>query len=182
MFFSLFFTAVQAVYFHCVARYTVLHLIYPPPPYSHSKTVPFLSGKYRGAAHSACNLLLKIDPRQHTTPVVFHNLRGYDSHFLVANLGSSAYKEHYVDRNGHPQVKTVGGVSVIANNMERFMSFTWNRFRFIDSYQFLSASLDRLASSTPDDALLLSSTLDNHCLLKRKGMESYARIMFLWVS
>ena len=66
--------------------------------------------------------------------------------------------------------------------MERFMSFTWNRFRFIDSYQFLSASLDRLASSTPDDALILSSTLDNHRLLKRKGMESYARILFLWVS
>ena len=48
------------------------------------------TGKFRGAAHNACNLLLKIDPRQHVTPVVFHNLRGYDSHFLIANLGKSA--------------------------------------------------------------------------------------------
>ena len=129
----------------------------------------YFLGKYRGAAHNACNLLLKIDPRQHVTPVVFHNLRGYDSHILIANLGKSAYKQNYVDRNGHMQTKVVGGVSVIANNMERFMSFTWNRFRFIDSAQFLSASLDRLVSATPDDAFTFSSTLDNHHLLKRKG-------------
>ena len=73
------------------------------------------------------------------------------------------------------RTKVVGGVSVIANNMERFMSFTWNRFRFIDSCQFLSASLDRLVSATPDDAFTLSSTLDNHHLLKRKG-ENISRL------
>ena len=133
------------------------------------------TGKFRGAAHNACNLLLKIDPRQHVTPVVFHNLRGYDSHFLIANLGKGAYKQNYVDRNGQMRTKVVGGVSVIANNMERFMSFTWNRFRFIDSAQFLSASLDRLVSATPDDAFIFSSTLDQHQLLKRKG-ENISRL------
>ena len=147
------------------------HLFHFPP--DSLQVLSLLSGKYRGAAHSACNLLLKIDPRQHTTPVVFHNLRGYDSHFLVANLGASAYKEHYVGRNGHPQVKTVGGVSVIASNMEKFVSLTWNRFRFIDSCQFLSASLDRLVTATPDDAFILSSTLVNHRLLKRKGKRPF---------
>ena len=109
------------------------------------------------------------------TPVVFHNLRGYDSHFLIANLGKSAYKQNYVDHNGQMRTKVVGGVSVIANNMERFMSFTWNRFCFIDSAQFLSASLDRLVSATPDDAFIFSSTLDQHQLLKRKG-ENISRL------
>ena len=136
--------------------------------------------KYRGAAHNACNLLLKIDPRQYRTPVVFHNLLGYDSHFLIANLGKSAYKQNYVVRNGLPQTKIVGDVSVIANNMERFMSFTWNRFHFIDLCQFLSASLDRLVSTTPDDAFTLSSTfyvvLNSACLTFLLSFYIYKRL------
>ena len=42
-----------------------------------------ITGKYRGAAHSACNLKLRLSPKTTTIPVVFHNLRGYDSHLLM---------------------------------------------------------------------------------------------------
>ena len=35
-----------------------------------------ITGKYRGAAHSACNLKLRLSPTTTTIPVVFHNLRG----------------------------------------------------------------------------------------------------------
>ena len=35
-----------------------------------------LTGKYRGAAHSVCNAKLRINPKTHQIPVVFHNLRG----------------------------------------------------------------------------------------------------------
>ncbi|XP_065639659.1 uncharacterized protein LOC136072381 [Hydra vulgaris] len=38
-----------------------------------------ITGKYRGAAHSDCNLQFKI-PK--FIPVLFHNLSGYDSHLL----------------------------------------------------------------------------------------------------
>ena len=38
-----------------------------------------ITGKYRGAAHNACNLLLQLSPKTTTIPVIFHNLRGYDS-------------------------------------------------------------------------------------------------------
>ena len=38
------------------------------------------SGKYRGAAHSACNLKLK---EKKFIPVLFHNLKGYNSHIFI---------------------------------------------------------------------------------------------------
>ena len=38
-----------------------------------------ISGKFRGAAHFSCNANLKITKK---VPVIFHNLRGYDSHLI----------------------------------------------------------------------------------------------------
>ena len=42
-----------------------------------------ITGKYRGAAHSQCNLKLKI-PRK--IPIIFHNLEGYDGHLIFREL------------------------------------------------------------------------------------------------
>ena len=42
-----------------------------------------ITGEYRGAAHNACNLKLRLNPKTTSIPVVFHNLRGYDSHLLM---------------------------------------------------------------------------------------------------
>ena len=42
-----------------------------------------ITGKYRGSAHQECNLKLKIEPDKIKIPVIFHNLRGYDSHFIM---------------------------------------------------------------------------------------------------
>ena len=39
-----------------------------------------VTGKFRGAAHNSCNLNFKLTGK---IPVVFHNLRGYDSHFIM---------------------------------------------------------------------------------------------------
>ena len=41
------------------------------------------TGKYRGAAHSICNLRYKI-PKE--IPVVFHNGSTYDYHFIIKQL------------------------------------------------------------------------------------------------
>ena len=38
-----------------------------------------ITGKYRGAAHSQCNLKLKIPKK---LPIIFHNLEGYDGHII----------------------------------------------------------------------------------------------------
>ena len=44
------------------------------------------TGRYRGAAHNSCNLKYR---KPNFTPVVFHNLSGYDSHLFIKNLGFS---------------------------------------------------------------------------------------------
>ena len=41
------------------------------------------TGKYRGAAHSMCNLRYKI-PKE--IPLVFHNGSTYDYHFIIKEL------------------------------------------------------------------------------------------------
>ena len=56
-----------------------------------------ITGKYRGAAHSTCNLKLRLNPKTTTMPVVFHNLRGYDSHLLmqaISRVGGGADELH----------------------------------------------------------------------------------------
>ena len=63
-----------------------------------------VTGEYRGAAHNVCNLQYRISNK---VPVIFHNLRGYDSHFIIQKLG-----EFGLD------------ISVIPTNSEKYMSFT----------------------------------------------------------
>ena len=61
----------------------------------------------------------------------FHNLRGYDSHLIMQVISGMK-----------------GNLSCIANNMEKYISFSLGRqIRFLDSLQFLNASLDKLVKS-----------------------------------
>ena len=90
-----------------------------------------ITGKFRGAAHNVCNRsYFRINPKKAIIPVVFHNLRGYDSHHLMQEIAA-------VDAN----------LKCIPNNMEKYISFSLGNLRFIDSFQFLLSSLDSLVSS-----------------------------------
>ena len=42
-----------------------------------------VTGKYRGAAHNECNFKLRLNAKTVPIPIVFHNLKGYDAHFLM---------------------------------------------------------------------------------------------------
>ena len=42
-----------------------------------------ITGKYRGASHWSCNINLKLSKIIH---VIFHNLRGYDSHLIIKEV------------------------------------------------------------------------------------------------
>ena len=57
-------------------------------------------------------------------------------------------------------------INVIANGLEKYMSFTiYNNLRFINSFQFLSSSLDSLVKNlSKDDSKYLSQEFDNSVL------------------
>ena len=62
-----------------------------------------LTGKFRGAAHESCNLNLKLTKK---VPVIFHNLRGYDSHLIFNELDKFDVK-----------------IKVIPNGLEKYVAF-----------------------------------------------------------
>lgn len=63
-----------------------------------------LTGVYRGAAHSKCNMKYQVSK---SVPVVFHNL-DYDSHFLLERLANLIE----------------GRISIIPKNCEHYVAFT----------------------------------------------------------
>ena len=46
-----------------------------------------ITRKFRGSAHQECKLKLRIKPEDIKIPIIFHNLRGYDSHFIMQQIG-----------------------------------------------------------------------------------------------
>ena len=87
-----------------------------------------ITGKYRGCALENLTKILKLVKK---VPVIFHNLKCYDSHLIFKELNKFNRK-----------------ISVIPNGLEKRMSFSLNRnIVFIDSMLFLSSSLDKLAKN-----------------------------------
>ena len=59
-----------------------------------------ITGKFRGSAHQEYNLKLRIKPENIKIPIIFHNLRGYDSHFIMQQIGEIANKHGYTNKKG----------------------------------------------------------------------------------
>ena len=125
------------------------------------------SNNYRGAACYDCNL--KYNYKNWKIPVIAHNLRGYDSHFIIRAL--------------HRGIKKI---TCIPSNREKYMSFEFQGLRFIDSMSFLNTSLQRLTETllkshgpsafpTTRSLLTADSELDERRfhLLLRKGVYPY---------
>ena len=121
-----------------------------------------ITGKYRGSAHNSCNLQLRFDPDNIKIPVIFHNLKGYDSHFIIKKLGKNF------------------NIGVIAQNFEKYISFTIDALKFLDSFQFMSSSLDKLSNNLTKDKFIYTDlefkdqTPTELELLKKKGVYPYS--------
>ena len=133
-----------------------------------------ISGQYLFAACNNCNLTLKMPNRKRKVtkddngneskkakldehavkkfflPVVFHNLKSYDAHFVIKH-----FKKQYTARRNDSDVnnettddmdETYGDIRVTPLNSEKYLSFQVGNLRFIDSIQFLSTKLENLVS------------------------------------
>ena len=68
-------------------------------------------------------------------PVIFHNLRGYDSPLIIKEICKFDVKE-----------------SVIPNGLQKCMAFTIDtNLVFVDSMQFMNSSLDPLVKNLSDN-------------------------------
>ena len=96
-----------------------------------------IAGKFRGAAHWncsinlshwSCNINLQLTKK---VRVIFHNLRGCNSHLIFYELKKFDVKIH-----------------VIANRLQKYMPFNLNKnLKFIDGMQFMNSSLDKLVKN-----------------------------------
>ena len=88
-----------------------------------------MTGKCRGTAHKECVSKIQIDPRKLKIPVVFHNLRGYDSHFIMQKIGGIVSKNMYLKDGKEIRMN----INVIPNNQEKYMAFMLgDHLNFID--------------------------------------------------
>ena len=138
------------------------------------------TGFYRGPAYSLCNLRYKIPSY---IPVMFHNLSGYDAHLFIRELGGHATDmeviaknkdyisfsikvpvDSYIDKNGEEKDKLI-------------------RLRFINSFKFMSCSLNSLTKNLVRGGKKLFGLEDyselQYSLLTRKGVYPYQYI-FSW--
>ncbi|XP_018378151.1 PREDICTED: uncharacterized protein LOC108770891 [Trachymyrmex cornetzi] len=136
-----------------------------------------LTGRYRGPAHSRCNLQYNDT---YVIPIFFHNLTGYDAHFIIKDIANSF----------------VGRVNLLPITKEKYISFTkhvkdtanskWGmdclKLRFVDSFKFLNTSLEKLVSYLDKNkSKIIRSEFSNlHAedfdLLTRKGVFPYEYI------
>lgn len=133
-----------------------------------------ITGKYRGSAHQECNLQLRLNPEEVKIPVIFHNLRGYDSHFIMQEIGAIVKNHTYKNNKGEEKQMNI---NAIPNNMEKYMAFMLgNHLTFIDSFQFMSSSLEKLVSNLPKESLKYTSKSfkgEKLDLMVRKGVYPY---------
>ena len=133
-----------------------------------------ITGKFRGSAHQECNLKLTLNSDEIKIPVIFHNLRGYDSHFIMQEIGAIVKNHTYKNKKGEEKQMNI---NAIPNNMEKYMAFMLgNHLTFIDSFQFMSSSLEKLVSNLPREAFKYTSQIfkgKKLDLMSRKGVYPY---------
>ena len=73
-----------------------------------------VTGKYWYSAHRGCNIKVRLN---YKIPIVFHNLKSYDSHRIMQELGKFNFE-----------------INVTPNGLEKYMSFN-----IIDKLAFVTS-------------------------------------------
>ena len=125
------------------------------------------TGKYRGAAHSVCNLRYKVVKE---IPVVFHNGSAYDYHFIIKYLARE-FTGHFecLGENTEKYITfSVPFKKVINNENEdnengkpKVVKY---RIKFIDSCRFMQHSLSNLVDNLSENG---NNEISNETLIKR---------------
>ena len=90
-----------------------------------------ITGKFRGSAHWDCHISFQITKK---IPVIFHNLKGYDSHLIFSEFNKFNIK-----------------INVIPNGLEKYMAFFLSKnLVCIESMQFMNSSLDKVVKNLVD--------------------------------
>ena len=105
-----------------------------------------ISGEFRGVCHNSCNLSKR---HQQTVSCYIHNTSRYDNHLIISGLR-----------------KNCGDLSVLAENLETFISFKVGSVTFKDSLRILGASLDTLTNN-----LATINPANFKCLIKHFGIQ-----------
>ena len=87
--------------------------------------------KYRGTAHVKCNLDSSF--RYFKIPIFFHSLKSYDAHLIIAKANEL-----------NMELNQIKKIDVIAQNSEKFITFSFGACQFKDSFAFLTASSEKL--------------------------------------
>lgn len=104
-----------------------------------------ITGNYRQALCNSCNLLYRM-PKH--IPIIFHNLKNYDSNFIFNHFGlfhrkyECIYEISGISGGSHDKFLCFN----IKNKKSEYYSVSLN---FIDSFQFLSSSLEDLVEKLP---------------------------------
>ena len=161
---------------------TICHICFKPFNSKEPKVRDhcYYTGCNRGPAHSLCNLRYRIPSY---IPVVFHNLLGYDAHLFIKELGKNSRdmevtaknKEHYISFSVDVAVDKY--VDKEGNEKEKLIEL-----RFIDSFKFMSSSLDSLNKNLVSGSKQLFGFNDyselQYDLLTRKGIYLYEYVSF----
>lgn len=107
------------------------------------------NGEYRGPAHIICNLKYQ-DP--HYIPLFIHNLKNFDANLILNSLNTDKFKK----------------CKIIPQSTEKFLSFSLDEIRLLDSYQFLSVSLAILVEN------LRKSGVENFVITRKVFEKRYS--------
>ena len=120
------------------------------------------TGKYRGAAHSKCNLSYKIVKETH---LLFHNGSAYDYHFTIKYLARE-FKGHFecLGENTEKYISFTVPFKKVINDEETNDEEIKYRIRISDSCRFMQDSLSNLVDKLSE---LKINKIDSDASIKR---------------